>query len=226
MRLGVSLDSVVDFRNLGETRSPDPIHMVPILEMNGVESIVCTLLADGRNQQEISLLKAIVHTHLNVRMTIDGDLAFVGAVQPGMVTLVGRSGAADLSSPDRLQGIVQQLRQKQIVTSILVNTTVDDVKTAVKLGFDYVELDATRLVRASSIPERDMELDNLKNLAGAAAQLGVGVTAGGPLDSTHLTLLRDIRTIEEVNVGHSLFARAFFKGLEQSVKEFVTIVHS
>jgi pyridoxine 5-phosphate synthase len=230
-RLGVSLDSVVEMRNAAEGRQPDPLHIIPFLEQNGVESIVYT--TGTGESQEVLLLHAVVHTHLNLRIPALPDaLAVATAAKPGMVTLISRLpqqqtgpvGLLELS--DRLHGMVQELRQNNIVTSIRVEPRVDDVKSAVKLGFDYVELDAGRLVRSSSIPEMEMELDTLRNLASAAAQLHVGVAVGGAIDLNTLRLLSRIDHVEEINVGHALFARALYKGLEQAVKDFVSIAHS
>lgn len=230
-RLGVSLDSVVEMRNASGGRQPDPLHVIPFLEQNGVESIV---FSTGTGEsREVMLLHAVVHTHLNLRIPAHPDaLSMVTAAKPGMVTMISRlpqqqTGPVSLSeSSDRLQGMVQELRQNNIVTNILVEPRVDDVKNAVKLGFDYVELDAGRLVRSSSIPELEMELETLRNLASAAAQLHVGVAVGGAIDLNTLRLLSRIDHVEEINVGHALFARALYKGLEQAVKDFVSIVHS
>ena len=58
-------------------------------------------------------------------------------------------------------------------------------------------------------------------LKGSAAALGLGVAAGHGLHYTNTIPVARIPEIQELNIGHSIVARALTTGMERAVKDML-----
>ena len=58
----------------------------------------------------------------------------------------------------------------------------------------------------------------------AAEKLGLGVSAGHGLDYQNVRDILDIDQIEELNIGHSIIAKAVMVGMERAVREMLDII--
>jgi pyridoxine 5-phosphate synthase len=61
-------------------------------------------------------------------------------------------------------------------------------------------------------------------MARLAHALGLGVNAGHDLDLENLVMFRQLPHLDEVSIGHALIGHAIFVGLEQSVREYLTVL--
>ena len=68
------------------------------------------------------------------------------------------------------------------------------------------------------------ELEKIRQTALTAKELGMGVNAGHGLNYQNITAIANIAEIDEVSIGHSIIARAAFTGLENAVREMLTII--
>ena len=217
---------------MGGRHLPDPIHAIAMIEMAGADSIVYTLqgLAASNEPRDVKILKDCIHTHFNLRIAPTNDMVQL-AINAGaeMATLIRPDGNDVRSVPaaqdeNQLMPLVNALRAAGIVVNILVDADATQVKSAVKIGCDYVELNTEKYVHADNLTLMEQELENIKAIAMAAVKLNLGVTASGHLNYTNVRDLLKIDEIEEINVGHSVVSRALFVGLDQAVRDFVTIV--
>ena len=64
----------------------------------------------------------------------------------------------------------------------------------------------------------------LKNAAKLAQSLGLKVNAGHGLNYENVHRMHEIDGLYELNIGHSIIARAVFVGLPQAVREMKEIV--
>ena len=231
-RLGVIVDAIAALRTMGGRHLPDPIHAIAMIEMAGADSIVYTLqgLAASNEPRDVKILKDCIHTHFNLRIAPTNDMVQL-AINAGaeMATLIRPDGNDVRSVPaaqdeNQLMPLVNALRAAGIVVNILVDADATQVKSAVKIGCDYVELNTEKYVHADNLTLMEQELENIKAIAMAAVKLNLGVTASGHLNYTNVRDLLKIDEIEEINVGHSVVSRALFVGLDQAVRDFVTIV--
>jgi pyridoxine 5-phosphate synthase len=55
-------------------------------------------------------------------------------------------------------------------------------------------------------------------------KLGLGVLAGHALNYRNVRPIAEIKLIEELNIGHSIVARAVFVGLERAVAEMKELI--
>ena len=68
------------------------------------------------------------------------------------------------------------------------------------------------------------ELVKLKEVAKFAGKLGLETIAGHGLNYRNILLFRQIPEVTEVNIGHSIIARAAFVGLERAVREMKALL--
>lgn len=231
-RLGIIVDVIAALRHMGGGNLPDPVHAIAMIEMAGADSIVYTLqgAAASKEPRDVKILKDCIHTHFNLRIVPTQEMVqlAIGA-RAEMVTLIGREDTATQSlavaqNESMLIPLVQSLRASGIVVNALVDPDAVQIKSAVKIGCDYVELNAEKYVRADNLTLMEQELENIKAIAMAAVKLNLGVMASGNLDYTNVRDILKIEEIEEINVGHPVVSRALFVGLDQAVRDFVTIV--
>lgn len=231
-RLGIIVDAIAALRHMGGGNFPDPVHAIAMIEMAGADSIVYTLqgAAASKEPRDVKILKDCIHSHFNLRIVPTQEMIQLAVnARAEMVTLIGReeTGTKSLGvaqNESALIPLVQALRANGIVVNALVEPDAVQIKSAVKIGCDYVELNAEKYVRADSLTLMEQELENIKAIAMAAVKLNLGVMASGNLDYTNVRDLLKIDEIEEINVGHPVVSRALFVGLDQAVRDFIAIV--
>ena len=231
-RLGIIVDAIAALRHMGGGNFPDPVHAIAMIEMAGADSIVYTLqgAAAFKEPRDVKILKDCIHSHFNLRIVPTQEMIQLAVnARAEMVTLIGReeTGTKSLGvaqNESALIPLVQSLRANGIVVNALVEPDAVQIKSAVKIGCDYVELNAEKYVRADSLTLMEQELENIKAIAMAAVKLNLGVMASGNLDYTNVRDLLKIDEIEEINVGHPVVSRALFVGLDQAVRDFIAIV--
>ena len=67
--------------------------------------------------------------------------------------------------------------------------------------------------------EQELELQRLIHAASLAHSLGLEVHAGHGIRLSHLRQIAQIQHLSELNIGHTIIARAVFVGLTQAVRE-------
>ncbi len=72
--------------------------------------------------------------------------------------------------------------------------------------------------------DRLRELDRLARAASLASELELAVHAGHGLTYENVQPVAAIPEIEELNIGHSVIARAVLTGIERSVKDMSSIL--
>ena len=85
------------------------------------------------------------------------------------------------------------------------------------MGAPVIELHTGTYANAGD--DAAKELDRLIAAAEYAHQLGLIVNAGHGLDYSNLDPILKIPHLNELNIGHSIVARAMFVGMHTAVKE-------
>ncbi|MFQ5651474.1 MAG: pyridoxine 5'-phosphate synthase [bacterium] len=237
MRLGVNVDHVATVREARRGKLPDPSAAAIAAEMAGAEGIVCHLREDRRHikDKDLFILKEIVKTHLNLEMAATDEMVRIATeVVPDMVTLVPErreelttEGGLDvISNTDWIEEVVRQLRNQNIVVSLFIDPDIDQIKAAARLQADYVELHTGLYANADELGAVMDELEKIRSMAIAAAKLGLGVSAGHGLDYHNVRDILEIDQIEELNIGHSIVAKAVMIGMERAVREMLQIIRA
>ncbi len=234
-RLGVNVDHVATLRQARGGQEPDPIEAALLAESAGADGIVVHLREDRRHIQDrdLGLLKEVIKTKLDLEMAPEETIAKIAlSVKPHLVTLVPErrqelttEGGLDVvGQRDRIDKIVQLLREGGIPVSLFIEPDLAHVKIAHKLSVDYVELHTGRYANARLAKEEQTEFESISQAAKLAFKLGMGVNAGHGLHYRNVKRLTQIPEIVEYNIGHSIVARAVLVGFERAVREMKQLV--
>jgi pyridoxine 5-phosphate synthase len=82
-----------------------------------------------------------------------------------------------------------------------------------------IEIHTGRYADASAAAARAAELERVRAGAALGQSLGLIVNAGHGLTVENVGPIAAIPSMHELNIGHSLVARALFIGLEAAVRE-------
>ena len=234
-RLGVNIDHVATLRQARGGTDPDPLTAAILVELAGADGLVVHLREDRRHIQDrdLTMLREIVRTKLDLEMAADDAMAKIAlSIKPDLVTLVPErrqelttEGGLDVANHrDRIQKIVDLLRDGGIPTSLFVEPSLDQIKAAHKIGAAYVELHTGRYANAKRSKEEDEEFEAITQAAKLAYKLGLGVNAGHGLTYKNVKRLAKLPEIVEFNIGHSIIARSVLVGLVQAVREMKELV--
>jgi pyridoxine 5-phosphate synthase len=227
--LGVNIDHVATLRQARGTRYPDPVYAALMAEQAGADSITLHLREDRRHIQDhdLAAIKAVIQTRMNLEMAAtDEMLAIAQRVQPEDICLVPErrnevttEGGLDVAGQlQRIREVCAIARARGMRASLFIDPDLRQIDAAEQAGAPVVELHTGKYAEASG-PERATELHRLRDAARHAANLGLTVHAGHGLHFHNVQPVAAIAEIVELNIGHSIVARAVFHGLAQAVSE-------
>jgi len=229
LALGINIDHVATLRQARRGRYPDPIHAALAAEMAGADSITLHLREDRRHIQDndVRVLKGLLKTHMNLEMAvIDEMISIAVEVRPADCCLVPEKreeitteGGLDVASQiPRLTDATRVLEGHGIRVSLFIDPEPRQIEAAAEIGAPVVELHTgTYAERAGS--HQATELERLRAAARLAAGLGIEVHAGHGLNYHNVQPVAAIRDIVELNIGHSIIARALFDGLPLAIRD-------
>ena len=137
---------------------------------------------------------------------------------------VTTEGGLDLlKTPDRYAGVVKALKDGGIRTSAFIGPDQAQIKEAAKIGFDAIEIHTGEYAHAFRRGPGDT-LRAIQDAATAGRKYGLHVHAGHGLTYHNVHPIVLIPEIEELNIGHSIMARAIFCGVEEAVREMVSLL--
>jgi len=113
----------------------------------------------------------------------------------------------------------QDLRAAGVVVSVFVDPDFDQIKAIAKLEIGLIEINTAKYSEAMKPEQAAAEAGKVSQCARAAARLGLKVLAGHGLSYRNVRRVVEIPEIEELNIGHSIVARASLVGMERAVRE-------
>lgn len=230
-KLGVNIDHVATLRQARRERNPDPVEAAALCERAGADGITVHLREDRRHIQEadVRALRRTVTTRLNLEMAAtDAMIAFAAELRPDMATLVPErreelttEGGLDAAAQfERVRAAVETLQIRGgIPVSLFIEPDLRQVEAALRGGAAYVEFHTGAYARLFGTPEGDAELARITAAAAEARRLGLTVNMGHGLDLDNVRPIAAIEGVSELNIGHSIIARAVFVGLPQAVAD-------
>ncbi len=234
-RLSVNVDHIATLREVRGTEYPDPLYAIPAIELAGAHGITVHLRGDRRHIQErdLYLIRHMAKTHLTLEMAATEEmLKIVDKSSPDMVTLVPEEeneqttlGGMNLEdNPEFLKEYIAELQHLGCVVSLFIDPQEQDIKHAAKLKADYVELHTGLYADAENIEEEYVQLRQIEKMATLAKKSKLGVNAGHGLNYNNVEALIEIKTIDELSIGHSIISRAVFVGIEQAVRDMLELI--
>jgi len=236
MRLAVNIDHIATIREARKSDEPDPVAAAAICELAGAQGITVHLRGDRRHIQDrdAEILARTVSTHLNVEMAASPEMVRVAqTVKPHQVTLVPErrdelttEGGLDvLLHSSNIDKTIRQLLDAGIDVSIFVDPDLEQLRQCQKLRVPKVEINTGKFAEAfARRVSWSAELEKVTTAAKAARKMGLGVLAGHGLNYRNIDSIAALSDIEELNIGHSIVARAALVGLERAVREMVALM--
>jgi pyridoxine 5-phosphate synthase len=103
--------------------------------------------------------------------------------------------------------------------SVFIDPELEQVKEAHKLDAHAVELNTAAWSDAASAKAREGALRKLTDAARLGRKLALAVHAGHGLDYRNVAEIAALSELSELNIGHSIVARAVLVGMERAVRE-------
>ncbi len=230
MKLGVNIDHVATVREARKGRQPDPLAAAVLAELAGADGITVHLREDARHIQErdVRLLKDTVSTKLNLEMGLAETIVNVALdIVPHQVTIVPEhreeltteGGLNVISNVKKISAAVQKFHKKGILVNLFVEPDRRTLEEAKKLGADGVEIHTGVYANADNDNDIRRAHHDIYQAAVMAQNMRLYVAAGHGLDYTNIMDIAKLHEIAEVNIGHSIIARAILVGLERAVRE-------
>lgn len=227
--LGVNIDHVATLRQARRVRYPDPLYAALIAEQAGADSITLHLREDRRHIQDrdVSAMREALQTRMNLEMAVtDEMLRIAQAVKPQDVCLVPESrqeitteGGLDvIAQHARVQAATAVLNGADIRVSLFIDPDEAQIEAARRAGAPVIELHTGAYADAHGAG-RAREFERLRAAAKFAASLGLTVNAGHGLNYHNVEPIAAIPEIIELNIGHSIVARAIIDGLAKAVRD-------
>ena len=233
--LGVNIDHVATVRQARRTYEPDPVWAAALAELGGADGITVHLREDHRHIQErdLRLLRQTVTVKLNLEMACEQSILEVACeVKPEQATLVPErreevttEGGLDVAGQQqRAADVVRRLQDAGISVSLFLDPDPRQLEVAARLKADAVELHTGQYALATRGPEQEKELEILKKAGVIIRQAGMALHAGHGLTYRNVRPVATIDGMHELNIGHSIVARALMVGFEQAVREMKRLV--
>jgi pyridoxine 5-phosphate synthase len=237
MRLAVNIDHIATIREARKSDEPDPVAAAVIAELAGAQGITVHLRGDRRHIQDrdVDILRKTVSTHLNVEMAATTEMIRIAQTfKPHRVTLVPErkdelttEGGLDVVlHSGNLEKAVKQLLDARIDVSIFVDPDIEQLRQCHKIRAPKVELNTGKFADSWKTANWPSELEKVATAARAARKMGLTVFAGHGLNYRNIDGIAGIADIEELNIGHSIIARAALVGLGQAVAEMIALMQS
>ena len=234
-RLGVNVDHIATVRQARGALYPDPVTAAGIVELAGADGIVCHLREDRRHIQDrdLRILREIIQTRLNLEMAATEEMIRIAlATRPNIVTLVPEKreeltteGGLDvIKFFTPLKKAIQRFHKGRIPVSLFVDPKKDQIKASEEVGADVIEIHTGRYCDAGSPSQQDEELKKVLDAVAEATHRNLQIAAGHGLNYANIHRIAEIKEIEELNIGHSIIARAVLVGLDRAVREMIDLI--
>jgi pyridoxine 5-phosphate synthase len=215
LRLGINVDHIATVRQARRAEVPDPVEAALLAEKAGADGITVHLREDRRHIQErdVTLLRERVTTKLNLEMAVTAAMvSFAEQLRPD------EGGLDIVAHGQKIHEAVSRLQDGGIHVSLFVDPDARQIEASKEAAAHAVEIHTGAYCNAASA-NRERERETIVSAVSLAHRLGLEVHAGHGLDYYNVLPIAQIQQIVELNIGHSIIARAIIYGMEQAVRE-------
>jgi pyridoxine 5-phosphate synthase len=234
IRLGVNVDHVATLRQARRVDVPDPVEAALLAEAAGADGITVHLREDRRHIQkrDVELLRARVKTKLNLEMAVTpamvvyaenvrpDDACFVPEKREELTT---EGGLDVVAHKAKVAAAVKRLQGNGIQVSLFIDAEKAQIETAREVGAHGIEIHTGTYCNAAGAA-REQELQAVIAAARLARSLGLEVHGGHGLNYQNVSPIAHVSEIVELNIGHSIIARAVIAGIAQAVREMKSLL--
>ena len=235
IRLGVNVDHVATVRQARRIDVPDPVEAALLAETAGADGITVHLREDRRHIQErdVQLMRERLQTKLNLEMAVTPTmLAFAENLRPDDACFVPEKreeltteGGLDVvSHRQKIREATQRLQSIGVRVSLFVDPETAQIDASHDAGAHAVEIHTGAYCNAMGV-EHGKQLQAIVEAAKFAQSLGMEVHGGHGLNYDNVLAIAKISEMVELNIGHSIIARAVMVGIEQAVREMKDLIY-
>jgi pyridoxine 5-phosphate synthase len=235
IRLGVNVDHVATVRQARRVDVPDPVEAALMAERAGADGITVHLREDRRHIQErdVQLLRQRLQTKLNLEMAVTPSmLAFAENLRPDDACFVPEKreeltteGGLDVvSHREKIREATQRLQGIGLRVSLFVDPEPAQIEASRDAGAHAVEIHTGAYCNVLGM-EREKQLQAILEASNLAQSLGLEVHGGHGLNYDNVLSIAQIPEMAELNIGHSIIARAIIVGIEQATREMKQIIN-
>jgi pyridoxine 5-phosphate synthase len=236
IRLGVNVDHVATLRQARRADVPDPVEAALLAEQAGADGITVHLREDRRHIQErdVRLLRERAKSKLNLEMAVTpamvalaeklrpDDACFVPEQREELTT---EGGLDVVAHKVNVKEAVARLQDRGIHVSLFIDPDTNQIETSKALGAHAIEIHTGTYCNATGAQQEKKQVA-IAAAAKLAQDLGLEVHGGHGLNYDNVRPIAAIPEIVELNIGHSIIARAVIVGIEQAVREMKTLLAS
>ena len=236
--LGVNIDHVATVREARKTNEPDPVWAAALAELGGADSITIHLREDRRHIQDrdLRVLKETVTVPINLELACADDVLRIACeMQPQQATLVPErreevttEGGLDVvGQRAKLGDAVRRLKDAGIVVSLFLDPDPAQLEAGAALGVHAIELHTGAYAHATLLHKAAETENTLAALIKAGQQVrqaGLILNAGHGLTYRNVKPVAAIEGMHELNIGHTIIARALMVGLTEAVREMKRLI--
>jgi pyridoxine 5-phosphate synthase len=225
---------VATVRQARRTTEPDPVWAAALAELGGADGITVHLREDRRHIQDrdVRILRETVTVKLNlesacvaemIRMAIDIRPDQVCLVPERREEITTEGGLDVVGQRSSVARAIDDLRAAGIAVSLFLDPDLAQIELARKLNPSAVELHTGQYARARGTERRE-RIAELVRAGERVTQTGLELHAGHGLTYSNVQDVARIPGMSELNIGHSIVARAVMVGMTRAVREMKDLV--
>ncbi len=239
--LGVNIDHIATLRQAryaGTVDSPNaepcPVQGGHDALAGGADSLTIHVRGDRRHMQDADAfrIRAEVPLPLNFEMGVTEEMIGIALkLKPDFACLVPETrqevtteGGLDVVGGfEKINTAVTRLQAAGIRVSLFIDPDLAQIEASVKTGAAMVELHTGCFANATG-DEVDTELARLTAAANLGHASGLQVNAGHGINYQNIARILTVPHLTELNIGHSIVARAIRIGFTPAVREMKALM--
>lgn len=234
IELGVNIDHIATVRQARGTTYPDLLEAVKLVEAAGAHAITIHLREDRRHIQDADAyaIRKACTRRLNLELAATDDMVGIACdvgpddcciVPEKREELTTEGGLDIIGQFERIRRATQRLTEANARVSLFIEPDIEHIRCVPDIGAPVIELHTGSYANAVG-EAKTRELDRIRAATEFAHELGIQVNAGHGLDYENTQAIAAIPQIRELNIGHSMVARAIFVGIRQATEEMLELM--
>ena len=233
--LGVNIDHVATLRQARGSRYPEPVQAALLAEQAGADGITVHLREDRRHIQDrdVELLMQTCQTRINLEMAATEEMIGIALrLRPPHCCLVPEK-RAELTTEGGLDVIGNEVALRQacarlqdagIQVSLFIDADGRQIEASQRCGVAAIEIHTGHYAEAEDQATRQRELQRIRRAVEQGRAAGLIVNAGHGLHYHNTVEIAALAGIHELNIGHSIIARAVLTGLDEAVRSMRALI--
>ncbi|MDD5392442.1 MAG: pyridoxine 5'-phosphate synthase [Thiothrix sp.] len=234
IELGVNIDHIATLRQARGTAYPDLLEAVRLVEDAGAHAITIHLREDRRHIQDADVyaIRKACTRRLNLELAATDEMVGIACdvlpndccvVPEKREELTTEGGLNIIGQFERVRSVTQRLNAANIRVSLFIEPDIEQIRRVPDIGAPVIELHTGTYANATG-DAKVHELKRIREATDFAHSLGIQVNAGHGLDYQNTQAVAAIANIRELNIGHSMVARAVFVGIRQATMEMLELM--